>query len=233
MADGVNGDPSDEARQRLAMVEAQIVGRGIRQKDVVAAMRAVPRHLFVPEAMRRNAYADSALSIGYNQTISQPYMVALMTELLELTVRSRVLEVGTGSGYQTAVLAELAGEVYSIERVPELAARAREALAGLGYHNVQLFTGDGSVGLPDSAPFDAILVTAAAPQAPPPLLAQLTDGGRLVIPLGPVNRDQKLTLIVRHGDAWTELAELGCRFVPLLGAEGFGGVSGEHAEEDR
>lgn len=224
MTVGGNGDPGDEARQRQAMVEQQIEGRGIRQRDVVAAMRAVPRHLFVPEGMRRNAYADSALAIGHGQTISQPYMVALMTELLDLTVRSRVLEVGTGSGYQTAVLAELAGDVYSIERVPELAARAREVLASLGYHNVELFTGDGSVGLPDLAPFDAIVVTAAAPQAPPPILSQLADGGRLVIPLGPVNRDQKLNLIVRHGDEWTQLAEVGCRFVPLLGAQGFGGA---------
>jgi protein-L-isoaspartate(D-aspartate) O-methyltransferase len=216
MTVGGNGDPGDEARQRQAMVEQQIEGRGIRQRDVVAAMRAVPRHLFVPEGMRRNAYNDSALAIGHGQTISQPYMVALMTELLDLTVRSRVLEVGTGSGYQTAVLAELAGDVYSIELVPELAARAREVLASLGYHNVELFTGDGSVGLPDLAP--------------PPILAQLADGGRLVIPLGPVNHDQKLNLIVRHGDEWTQLAEVGCRFVPLLGAEGFG-AAGEPEQE--
>lgn len=214
-------DPQTQAQHRLRMVDEQIVGRGVRQADVVAALRAVPRHLFVPESMGKHAYSDVALGIGHGQTISQPYMVALMTELLALTVRSRVLEVGTGSGYQTAVLAELADTVFTIERLPELSLRAGIVLAGLGYHNVEFAVGDGSLGLPEQAPFDAILVTAAAPQAPKPLLEQLAEKGRLVVPIGPVGGTQVLTLFVRRGQTWAETAQIDCRFVPLVGAHGY------------
>ena len=214
-----SADP--QTQQRMRMVDEQIVNRGVRDQSVIAALRAVPRHLFMPAHMRAQAYVDAALGIGHGQTISQPYMVALMTALLDLNVRSRVLEVGTGSGYQTAVLAELAGAVYSIERLPELSTQAGEVLAGLGYHNVELTIGDGSLGLPDRAPFDAILVTAAAPQAPPALLEQLADKGRLVVPIGPTRETQTLTLLVRDRQTWTQQAQIACRFVPLIGEEGF------------
>ena len=210
-----------QTQQRMRMVDEQIVNRGVRDPNVIAALRAVPRHLFMPTNMREQAYSDAALGIGHGQTISQPYMVALMTTLLNLSVRSRVLEVGTGSGYQTAVLAELAGTVYSIERLPELSAQAGEVLAGLGYHNVELAIGDGSLGLPGQAPFDAIVVTAAAPQAPPALLEQLADKGRLVVPIGPTKDTQTLTLLVRDGLTWTRQAQIPCRFVPLIGEQGF------------
>jgi protein-L-isoaspartate(D-aspartate) O-methyltransferase len=210
-----------QTQQRMLMVDEQIMNRGVRDQNVLAAMRAVPRHLFVPAHMRDQAYRDAALGIAAGQTISQPYMVAFMTELLALDVRSRVLEIGTGSGYQTAVLAELAGAVYSIERLPELSAQAGEVLFTLGYHNVELVVGDGSLGLPDQAPFDAIVVTAAAPQAPPALLEQLADKGRLVVPIGPAKGTQMLTLVVRDGQQWIPRSRLACRFVPLIGGQGF------------
>ncbi len=204
------------AARRTRMVEDQIVRRGIRDPDVIAAMRAVPRHLFVPDELVGAAYEDSPLPIGFGQTISQPYMVALMTELLEADVRSRVLEVGAGSGYQTAVLAELAGEVYAVERIPALVEQARERLARLGYRNARVALGDGTHGWPEHAPYDGILVAAAAPEAPPPLLAQLAEGGRLVIPLGDAHRDQMLTVYERRGTEFRVERALRCRFVPLL-----------------
>ena len=209
------------AERRRRMVTEQIAGRGVDDREVLAALRAVPRHLFVPENLVHDAYRDCALPIGYGQTISQPYIVALMTSLLRLDVRSRVLEVGSGSGYQTAVLAELAGEVFTIERVPELAARAQVALRGLGYRNVTTRVGDGSVGLPEHQPYDGIMVTAAAPEPPKALLRQMADGGRLVLPIGEPGRDQMLVLLVRQGDSYTEREQIGVRFVPLVGEQGF------------
>ena len=186
-----------------------------------SALRTVPRHLFVPADVADQAYDDGALPIGYGQTISQPYIVALMTLLAEVNVRSRVLEVGSGSGYQTAVLAELAGEVYTIERRRELEERARLAARRLGYHNVTSVLGDGSLGLPEHAPYDRIVVTAAAPAPPPPLLDQLAEGGRLVVPIGPAGGDQSLTVISRTAEGLHEVESIPCRFVPLVGASGF------------
>jgi len=202
--------------QRLRMVEEQLVRRGLRDEDVLAAMRSVPRHLFVPEEAVAEAYADSPLPIGLGQTISQPYMVALMTSLLEVDVRSRVLEVGSGSGYQTAVLAEVAGEVFAVERLAPLAERARLVLARLGYPNVHLAIGDGARGWHEQAPFEAILVAAAAREAPPELLGQLTDGGRLVVPVGKGRGDQVLTIVQRTGASFVERHDTRCRFVPLV-----------------
>jgi len=207
---------SETGVRRHLMVEEQLVRRGIRDQDVLAAMRSVPRHLFVPAGLAPEAYADSPLPIGHGQTISQPYMVALMTELLEVDVRSRVLEIGSGSGYQTAVLAELAGEVYAIERLVPLEEGARATLARLGYHNTHTVVGDGTQGWREEAPFDAILVAAAAPEAPPSLLEQLADGGRLVIPLGRPSRDQTLTVYERRAGGISERRDTRCRFVPLV-----------------
>jgi protein-L-isoaspartate(D-aspartate) O-methyltransferase len=219
-------DAGKLAERRQRMVEDQIVSRGVADSDVVAAMRSVPRHLFVPSERENEAYADEALPIGCGQTISQPYMVALMTVLLQLDVRKKVLDVGSGSGYQTAVLCELAGEVVAIERIPELAERSRGVLEMLGYGNVKIVIGDGSLGLPAEAPFDGILVAAAAPLAPRPLLDQLADGGRLVIPLGPVRREQMLTVFTREGASYRREEHVYCRFVPLIGEEALGGSQG-------
>jgi protein-L-isoaspartate(D-aspartate) O-methyltransferase len=210
----------DHAERRQRMVDEQIAERGVRDEAVLAAMRAVPRHLFVPPGLASEAYRDNPLPIGHGQTISQPYMVALMTALLELDVRSRVLEVGTGSGYQTAVLAELAGEVFPVVRSASLAEAARVRLAELGYHNVTVSLGDGSMGLPEQAPFDAIVVTAAAPAAPPALLEQLVEDGRLVVPLGSYGGGQTLTVLVRHGEEHEARPSVRCRFVPLIGEQG-------------
>jgi protein-L-isoaspartate(D-aspartate) O-methyltransferase len=202
------------------MVERQLRARGIRDERVLAAMERVPRELFVPEAERDHAYDDSALPIGSGQTISQPYVVAAMCELLGLRGRERVLDVGTGSGYAAAVLAELAAEVVSIERLPELARRAADALAAAGHPEVEVRVGDGSLGAPDRAPFDAIAVAAAAPDVPPALYDQLAEGGRLVLPRG-TRAEQDLVLVVR-GPLGPELSRsIPCRFVPLVGAEGF------------
>ena len=170
--------------QRLRMVEEQIVRRGVSDSAVLEAMRTVPRHLFVPEQYRLAAYADSPQPIGEGQTISQPYIVASMTEELELTSTSRVLEIGTGSGYQTAVLAEIASEVYSVEIISKLLDGASRTLKSLGYDKVATRLGDGSLGWPEAAPFDGIIVTAAAPRIPEALLDQLADGGRMVVPVG-------------------------------------------------
>lgn len=203
------------------MVRLQIESRGIRDARVLSAMRTVPRHLFVPSGNRDSAYEDRPVFIGHGQTISQPYMVAIMTEALELRGAERVLEIGTGSGYQTAVLAELCAAVFSVERIPELAARAEQALAGLGYGNVALYTGDGSEGWPEHAPFDRILVTAAAPSVPRALSDQLADNGVLVAPVGDWRRAQELVVARRVGAAVNIERGIGCRFVPLIGRGGF------------
>lgn len=207
-----------EERRRLMVVE-QLQARGISESRVLAAFLKVPRQLFVPEAFQHEAYADHPIPIGAGQTISQPYMVALMTQLLRLQGHERVLDIGTGSGYQVAILAELALEVYSVEWLPELAQEAKAHLGALGYGNVQLTVGNGSPGWPEHAPYDGILVAAAAPRVPPPLLDQLADQGRLVIPLG--GRDaQTLTLIEKHGATVQHTPIITCVFVPLHGQYG-------------
>ena len=215
----MHNDTADYGVRRMRMVDDQLVARGVRSGDVLAAMRSVPRHLFVPPELVTEAYVDAPLPIGLGQTISQPYMVALMTELLGVDVRSRVLEIGAGSGYQTAVLAEVAGEVYALELLAPLAERARAVLARLGYQNTHTAIADGSRGWPEMAPFDAVLVAAAASQAPPALLRQLSDGGRLVMPLGHPHRDQVLTVFQRVGDEFRERRDTRCRFVPLVSDE--------------
>ena len=212
----------DPARARAAMVELQLRRRGIRDERVLAAMAVVPRELFVPPALADRAYDDNALPIGHEQTISQPYVVAAMCELLALRGGERVLDVGTGSGYAAAVLAELAAEVVSIERIAALGESARAALRGAGYERVEVRIGDGSLGAPDRAPFDAIAVAAAVPETPPALVEQLAEGGRLVVPRGS-RSSQRLVLVVRTPDGPAERGSFPCRFVPLLGAEGFPG----------
>jgi protein-L-isoaspartate(D-aspartate) O-methyltransferase len=202
------------------MVERQLRRRGISDERVLAAMANVPREFFVPENLRQYAYEDGALPIGHGQTISQPFIVATICELLELSGDERVLDVGTGSGYQAAVLAELAAEVVTIERVPELADRARVALSQAGYDHVVVVVGDGSLGAPEYAPFDAIAVAAAAPAIPPALYEQLVMGGRLVLPRGS-RWGQELVLVVKTEDGPVERASVPCRFVPLVGVEGF------------
>jgi protein-L-isoaspartate(D-aspartate) O-methyltransferase len=218
--DDLGGDSPRERRQRQQMVDEQIKARGVSSPRVLLAMEQVPRHLFVPAGERRQAYEDHPLPIGGGQTISQPYVVALMTALLDLTPQSRVLEIGTGSGYQAAVLSRLAGEVYSVEIVPELGARARDTLARLGYGNVHVRIGDGYRGWPEAAPFDAILLTAAPHAAPPPLVAQLKAGGRMVLPVG--GFDQDLLVVTKNADGTTRQEKvLPVRFVPMTGeAEG-------------
>jgi protein-L-isoaspartate(D-aspartate) O-methyltransferase len=206
-------------RERLA---AWLRRRGIFDERVLAAMAAVPRELFVPETELRSAYADRALPIGHGQTISQPFMVATICALLGLRGEERVLDVGTGSGYQAAVLAELAAEVVTIERVPELADQARRTLAKAGYERVEVRVGDGTLGVPERAPFQGIAVAAAAPAVPQALYGQLDEGGSLVVPVGS-RRDQRLQLIVRGPDGPDVAASVPCRFVPLLGAGGFEG----------
>ena len=202
-------------------IEQQLVARGIADARVLDAMRRVARDAFVPDESRALAYADRALPIGSGQTISQPYMVAVMTEALGLTGTERVLDVGTGSGYQAAILAELAREVITIERRPELAAAARQRLASLGYANVEVLVGDGTLGSPAHAPFDAILVAAAAPRVPEPLKEQLSiDGGRLVVPVGPADQ-QTLHIVMRSLAGFAERVGVGCVFVPLIGEQGW------------
>lgn len=202
------------------MVARQIRGRGIRSPRVLDAMESVPRHLFVPAELVQRAYADEPLPIGAGQTISQPFMVAATAEALLLEGRERVLEVGCGSGYQAAVLSRLAGQVIAVETQAALAASAHERLGRLGYANVMVEEGDGSAGWPASAPYDAILVTAAAPQVPRPLIDQLAEGGRLVIPVGGP-KHQELLRVVKRGDRTTEESLYSCRFVPLLGRYGW------------
>ena len=213
----------DAAEARARMVELQLRRRGISDERVLRAMGCVPRELFVPEELREDAYEDRALPIGHGQTISQPYIVATICALLGLEGHERVLDVGTGSGYQAAVLAELAAEVVTIERVPELAEAARRALAEAGHGHVDVRVGDGSLGVPDRAPFAAIAVAAAAPSIPPALYSQLVDGGRLVVPRGS-RSGQELVLVVRTPDGPQERASVACRFVPLVGEEGFAGA---------
>ena len=205
----------DRAAERAEMVEHQIVPRGIHDPRVLAAMRKVPRHLFVPESQSPYAYEDRPLPIGEGQTISQPFIVAAMTELAAPGPEARVLEIGTGSGYQAAVLAELARDVYTIEIVEPLAARAAALLQLLGYANVKTRAGDGYRGWPEAAPFDAIIVTAAPPQIPEPLKQQLKPGGRLVVPVG--ERIQKLVVVTRTADGFSEQTVLPVRFVPMTG----------------
>jgi protein-L-isoaspartate(D-aspartate) O-methyltransferase len=208
------------AARRARMVKRQLAGRGIGDERVLAAMRRVPREAFVPSGIRHRAYADSALPIGEMQTISQPWIVAAICQGMELKGPERVLEVGTGSGYSTAVLAELAVHVVSVERHESLARSARAALASVGAANVELLVGDGSCGVPERAPFDAIAVHAAAPKAPPALLDQLAEGGRLVVPIAFESSDV-LTVLRRRGDELTRRAISPCRFVPLIGEGGF------------
>jgi protein-L-isoaspartate(D-aspartate) O-methyltransferase len=213
---GAAPQPADRsAAERDRMVREQLAGRDIRDERVLGAMRKVARHRFVPEAMEHLAYSDSALPIGLDQTISQPYIVAYMTQALALRGRERVLEIGTGSGYQAAVLAELAAEVYTIEIVPDLAARARKTLEALGYGNVHFRTGDGYQGWTEAAPFDGILVTAAPDHVPEPLVAQLRPGGRMVIPVG--RGDQDLLLIEKSATGVTRRSTIPVRFVPMTG----------------
>lgn len=206
--------------ERESMVANQIERRGISDQRVLAAMRSVPRHLFVPEEARADAYRDSPVRIGSGQTISQPYIVAVMTALLKVNAGHKVLDVGTGSGYQAAVLGEIGAEVFSIERHPELAARAENLLDELGYHNIRVFVGDGTEGLEDFAPYDRILVAAAAPSVPQPLLDQLADGGRLIIPVGS-RFGQHLEIWVRIGDVFHRTQDIGVMFVPLVGKQGW------------
>jgi protein-L-isoaspartate(D-aspartate) O-methyltransferase len=212
------GDPFAAARDR--MVQTQLVPRGIRDAKVLFAMRKVPRHIFVEEALQNQAYGDFPLPIGEQQTISQPYIVAFMTEALELTGAEKVLEIGTGCGYQAAILAELAPEVFSIERIHLLASRARRNLESLRYFNVKIKVGDGSLGWPEEAPFDAIMVTAAAPGIPGPLLDQLAMGGRLVIPVGD-RYSQTLEVVHKTPQGLQHDYRGGCRFVKLIGSYGW------------
>jgi len=203
------------------MVARQLRARDISDERVLEAMERVPRELFVPDQERDHAYADAALPIGHGQTISQPYMVARIAEALALRPGERVLDVGTGSGYQAAVLAELGTEVVTIERIPELAERARASLAAAGYPQVDVRVGDGTLGVPELAPFDAIAVAAAAPAFPETLYEQLRPRGRLVVPVGGEHM-QRLEVIVRSPEGPAVVHSVPCRFVPLVGQEGFG-----------
>ena len=207
---------------RRAMVELQLRARDIVDEEVLHAMGRVLRELFVPESERHRAYDDAALPIGHGQTISQPYMVARICEALAVRRGHRLLDVGTGSGYQAAVLAELGAEVVTIERIPELAEQARANLAAAGYDQVEVRVGDGTLGVPDRAPFDAIAVAAAAPGLPETLYEQLEPGGRLVVPVGG-QRAQRLEVIIRSPEGPAVIHSVPCRFVPLVGEEGFGG----------
>lgn len=202
------------------MVEEQVVARGVKDERVIAAMKKVPRHLFVEEALQGQAYSDRPLPIGEKQTISQPYMVALMTEALELTGREKVLELGTGSGYQTAILAECAAKVFSIERIRSLAIKARKLLLDLGYFNIEVKFSDGTYGWPEEGPFDAMIVTAGAPDIPQPLIDQLKPGGRLAIPVGDAYV-QELVRITKTEEGVKREDLGGCRFVKLIGKHGW------------
>ncbi len=212
-------DEYEDVRHR--MVERQIAARGLRHEGVLTAMRKVPRHMFVDERSRGHAYEDRPLSIGEGQTISQPYMVAIMTAALMPGRRDVVLEVGTGSGYQAAVLAELVAKVYTMERIASLQDKARKVLDELGYANVEFMVGDGTVGLAEHAPYEGIVVTAGAPRVPEALKAQLGERGRLVIPVGS-RHYQELVRVTRRGESFYEEKMEGCAFVPLIGQEGWG-----------
>lgn len=208
----------DEQRER--MVREQLKARGLTDERLLRAFRKVPRHQFVPEDLLAQAYTDHPLPIGVGQTISQPYMVALMTSRLRLQGHERVLEIGAGSGYQTAILAELALEVFSVERLPELLSTALERVNALGYLNVHLTTGNGSLGWPERAPYDGIVVTAAAPGIPEPLLAQLADHGRMVLPIGSAESQMLIEVEKQHGTI-LQKEITSCVFVPLVGQHGW------------
>jgi protein-L-isoaspartate(D-aspartate) O-methyltransferase len=210
----------DDRSDRERMVRTQLVARGIVDQGVLRAMGKVPRHCFVGKELRREAYDDHPMPIGSRQTISQPYIVALMTQALALSGSERTLEIGTGSGYQTAVLAELSGEVYTVERIPELLEAAERVLARLGYSNIRFKAFDGTLGWEEHSPFDAIIVTAGAPRVPAPLRGQLADGGRMVIPVGD-RFSQELVRITRSGRGFKESSLGGCRFVDLIGLHGW------------
>lgn len=213
---------SDAESRRRSMVERQILGRGVRDERVLEAMRTVPREAFLPESLAELAYDDTPLPIEEEQTISQPYIVALMAEALELKPADRVLEIGAGSGYAAAVLSRVAREVYTVERHGSLAGLARERLRRLGYGNVQVLHGDGTLGWPEHAPYDAIVVAAGGPDVPRSLQEQLAPGGRLVIPIGSDPRTQELIRVRRTGPDQWEREDLGAvRFVPLVGAQGW------------
>ncbi len=213
--------PGDEyALRRRRMVEEQLVPRGIRDSRTLDAMLRVPRHLFVEEALREKAYSDNALPIGHAQTITQPYVVALMLDLLQVDPRNRVLEIGTGSGYQTAVLAALADAVHTVERIRPLSQRARAILGGLGLNNVRFRVGDGTAGWPEEAPFDRIVVAAGAPSVPAALLDHLVPGGRLVIPVGNAS-GQTLQIVMRGPSGFRTERREPCRFVKLIGRQGW------------
>ncbi len=214
-----SGDTSSYSGLRLRMVESQLRARGVGDQRVLDAMSRVPRHEFAPERYRDEAYEDHPLPIGEGQTISQPYIVALMLDALALSPADRVLEVGTGSGYVTALLAELAAQVFSMERHGELADSARDVLARRGYTNVSVIVGDGSQGFGECSPYDAIIVSAAAPELPRALLAQLAEGGRMIIPVGPADSQQLQLIRMENGQPRITLREL-CRFVPLVSGEG-------------
>jgi protein-L-isoaspartate(D-aspartate) O-methyltransferase len=207
----------DRLEERMEMVDYQIRRRGVTDQDVLEAMERVPRHEFVPDEYRSQAYADRPLPIGYGQTISQPYIVALMTELLELGSTDRVLEIGTGSGYQAAILAEIVGEVYTVEIVEPLAVQAKERLARLGYENAHVLHADGYFGWEEHAPYDAIIVTCAPDHIPQPLVQQLKDGARLVIPVGPPGGYQTLWQVSKSGEEVQKRNVTGVLFVPLTG----------------
>lgn len=213
-------DFMDFEKARKEMVEYQIKARGINSPEVLKAMEKVPRHLFVPEDSQIYAYEDHPIGIGYGQTISQPYMVAIMTELLDLKSTDKVLEIGTGSGYQTAILAEIAEKVFTIERIEELANSAKERLDRLGYKNITVICGDGTLGYEKEAPYDAIIVTAGSPEVPETLKQQLKDGGRLVIPVGSTSL-QVLLKITKRGDDFLTEKHTSCIFVPLIGEKGW------------
>ncbi len=213
-------ETEDPDRLRELMVSRQLEPRSIRDPEVLRAFREVPRHLFIPDVGLREAYGDHPVPIGKGQTISQPYIVALMTQALRLTGKEKVLEVGTGSGYQAAILALLAGTVYSLERIPQLAVQAGKVLEELGYANVIIEMGDGTLGRPENAPYDGIVVTAASPDVPPPLLEQLAEGGRLVIPVGS-RFSQNLAVLEKKGGEIVRRDVCGCVFVPLIGDHGW------------
>ena len=204
------------ARERERMVEEQVIARGVTDPRVIEVMRRLPRHVFVDEALRDRAYGDHPLPIGEGQTISQPFIVGHMSQLLRLGGREKVLEVGTGCGYQAAVLAELAGRVCTMERIPRLASRARETLEGLGFRNVWVRAGNGTLGWTDQAPFDRILVAAGGPAVPPPLFEQLAEGGRMVIPVGEV-ANQTLQVVEKVQGTMRVTADAECVFVKLVG----------------
>ncbi|OGP63903.1 MAG: protein-L-isoaspartate O-methyltransferase [Deltaproteobacteria bacterium RBG_16_42_7] len=210
----------DFKRLRDMMVDTQLIPRGIKDERVLSAMRKVPRHLFVDDYMQHNAYADMALPIGDEQTISQPYMVAIMTELLELKGNEKILEIGTGSGYQAAILGELSREVFTIERKALLAKKADERFQALEYNNIRVLAGDGTIGLSEKSPFDRILITAGSPKIPEPLIEQLSYGGIIIAPVG-IRFSQQLLIVRKSKEGVSEQTHVPCVFVPLIGEYGW------------